>query len=160
MLATSRSITIRLQCFSAPQGSVENACHDYFQKNPGKVINKLNFNLLFPEAWLKALIPANIVAGFRTCGVLRSHHQCWWRSHRHAGGGAVIGGAGGGVVIGAGGGAVIGAGGGAVVNAGGGNVVSGGGGAMVGAGPFRDGEPLLYDWYDFTSEQTEQFNNY
>ena len=46
-----------------------NVCHQYFQKNPGKVINKFNFNLLFSQAWLKALIPANIVAGFRTCGV-------------------------------------------------------------------------------------------
>ena len=46
-----------------------NVCHLYFQKNPGKVINKFNFNLLFSQAWLKALIPANIVAGFRTCGV-------------------------------------------------------------------------------------------
>ena len=46
-----------------------NVCHQYFQKNPGKIINKFNFNLLFSQAWLKALIPANIVAGFRTCGV-------------------------------------------------------------------------------------------
>ena len=46
-----------------------NVCHQYFQKNPGKVINKFNFDLLFSQAWLKALIPANIVAGFRTCGV-------------------------------------------------------------------------------------------
>ena len=45
-----------------------NVCHQYFQKIPGKVINKFNFNLLFSQAWLKALIPANIVAGFRTCG--------------------------------------------------------------------------------------------
>ena len=44
-------------------------CHRYFQKNPGKLITKFNFNLLFSQAWLKALIPSNIVAGFKTCGV-------------------------------------------------------------------------------------------
>ena len=44
-------------------------CHDYMQKNPGKVINKYNFNLLFSEAWLRAVIPSNIISGFRTCGV-------------------------------------------------------------------------------------------
>ena len=38
-------------------------------KNPGKVITKFNFNELFSEAWLKSLIPANIIAGFRKCGV-------------------------------------------------------------------------------------------
>ena len=32
-------------------------------------MNKFDFNLLFCHAWLKALIPANIVAGFVTCGV-------------------------------------------------------------------------------------------
>ena len=44
-------------------------CHQFFQKNPGKVITKFNFNKLFSEAWLKYLIPANIIAGFRKCGV-------------------------------------------------------------------------------------------
>ena len=44
-------------------------CHQFFQKNPGKVITKFNFNKLFSEAWLKSLIPANIIAGFRKCGV-------------------------------------------------------------------------------------------
>ena len=33
------------------------------------MITKFNFNTLFAEAWLKSLIPANIVAGFRKCGV-------------------------------------------------------------------------------------------
>ena len=33
------------------------------------VISKLNFTELFAKAWLQALTPANIVAGFRTCGI-------------------------------------------------------------------------------------------
>ena len=33
------------------------------------MISKLKFSLLFAEAWLKALTPVNIVAGFRKCGI-------------------------------------------------------------------------------------------
>ena len=44
-------------------------CHHSFQKNPGKVITKFNFNQVFSEAWLKSVVPVNIVAGFRKCGV-------------------------------------------------------------------------------------------
>ncbi len=39
-------------------------CHTYFQKHPGKVIMRFNFNMLFSQAWLKSLIPSNIIAGF------------------------------------------------------------------------------------------------
>ena len=38
-------------------------CHDFIQRNPGKVITKFNFNFLFSQAWLRA------VSAFRTCGV-------------------------------------------------------------------------------------------
>ena len=44
-------------------------CHQFQHYHPGMVISKLNFSGLFAEAWLKALTPANIVAGFRKCGV-------------------------------------------------------------------------------------------
>ena len=44
-------------------------CHDFIQKNPGKVITKFNFNQWFSEAWLHAIVPSNIISGFRTCGV-------------------------------------------------------------------------------------------
>ena len=43
-------------------------CHDFFQKNRGKVITKFNFNQLFSQAWLKSLIPANMISGFKVCG--------------------------------------------------------------------------------------------
>ena len=33
------------------------------------MITKYQFSLLFSEAWLKTMIPANIISGFRTCGV-------------------------------------------------------------------------------------------
>ena len=47
----------------------QQVCHDFYQKNPGKVISKLNFCAIFREAWLKAATPANISGGFRKAGV-------------------------------------------------------------------------------------------
>ncbi len=44
-------------------------CHDFLHQNPGKVVTKFNVNSLFCKAWLSTVVPANIVAGFRTCGV-------------------------------------------------------------------------------------------
>jgi hypothetical protein len=44
-------------------------CHEYTQQNPGKVITKFQFSELLSKAWLKAMTPENIMAGFRTTGV-------------------------------------------------------------------------------------------
>ena len=44
-------------------------CHHFIQINPGKVINKFNFNSLISKAWLSAVTPANVISGFKTCGV-------------------------------------------------------------------------------------------
>ena len=33
------------------------------------MITEFNFNKVFSEAWLKSVVPVNIVAGFRKCGV-------------------------------------------------------------------------------------------
>ena len=44
-------------------------CHRFYQKNPGRVINKLNFNSVFRQAWLAAVTPSNICGGFRKAGV-------------------------------------------------------------------------------------------
>ena len=45
------------------------ACHDFFQKNPDKVVTKFHFNTLFSQAWWKAVSPINVISGFKTCGV-------------------------------------------------------------------------------------------
>jgi len=44
-------------------------CHEYFQANAGKVITKFNFVSLFTKAWSQAVTPANLISGFRTCGI-------------------------------------------------------------------------------------------
>ena len=46
-----------------------NVCHSYLQQNPGRVITRFQFSALFSQAWSLAVTPANITAGFRTCGV-------------------------------------------------------------------------------------------
>ena len=43
-----------------------NVCHAYLQQNPGKIIK------FSSQAWGVAVSPANITAGFRTCGVYPS----------------------------------------------------------------------------------------
>jgi len=44
-------------------------CHDFYQKNPGRIITKFNFTQLFSQAWLQAVTPMNVMAGFRRAGV-------------------------------------------------------------------------------------------
>lgn len=44
-------------------------CHKFYQKHPSLVISKLNFNLVFRQAWLNAVSPANICGGFKKAGV-------------------------------------------------------------------------------------------
>ena len=45
------------------------AVHDFYQKNPGKVISKLNFSGIFRQAWLQSIMAENICGGFRKAGV-------------------------------------------------------------------------------------------
>jgi len=47
----------------------QDACHDYLQKNPGRVITKYVFNEMFSKAWLKAISPESTISGFRVCGI-------------------------------------------------------------------------------------------
>lgn len=44
-------------------------CHDFLSKNPGRVITRYDFSSLFSEAWVEAMTPRNILAGFRVTGV-------------------------------------------------------------------------------------------
>ena len=45
------------------------ACHNYLQSNPSKVITKYNVSALLNTAWMKTMTPQTIVNGFRSCGV-------------------------------------------------------------------------------------------
>ena len=50
-------------------------CHNFYQKNPGLVISKFNFCSVFREAWLKAITPSNVVAGFQKAGIFPMDRQ-------------------------------------------------------------------------------------
>jgi len=43
--------------------------HNFLQSNPGKIVTKFNFNSIFADAWLHSVTPANVMGGFKTCGV-------------------------------------------------------------------------------------------
>ena len=47
----------------------QDSCHCYLQSHPGTLITKYQFNQVFSEAWLKAMVPANIISGFKSCGI-------------------------------------------------------------------------------------------
>ena len=47
----------------------QQACHSFYQKNTTQVISKYNFCQVFKDAWLNAVVPANVCAGFKKAGV-------------------------------------------------------------------------------------------
>ena len=53
----------------ARERTLEASMSQILLQNPGKVINKLNFNGIFQNAWLNSITSANIAAGFRKTGV-------------------------------------------------------------------------------------------
>ena len=55
--------------FSALKSRWRTVCHKFIRSNPHKTITKFNFSKLFAEAWLQAVTPANVMAGFKVCGV-------------------------------------------------------------------------------------------
>ena len=53
----------------------KNACHEFMQNNPGKVVTKYQFSPLLNQAWLKTMTPSVIINGFRYCGVYPLNSQ-------------------------------------------------------------------------------------
>ena len=47
----------------------QQACHSFYRKNTTQVISKYNFCQVFKDAWLNAILPANVFAGFKKAGV-------------------------------------------------------------------------------------------
>ena len=58
-----------LQCLGLSKANGKKPVISTFKKNSGRVITKYNYNSIFSKAWLNSLVPANIVSGFKTCGV-------------------------------------------------------------------------------------------
>ena len=55
--------------FRSLKADWQQSCHKFYQKNPGKVISKLNFCSEFKPAWHNAIIPSSIINGFKKAGV-------------------------------------------------------------------------------------------
>ena len=45
----------------------QDVCHRYLQLHTGTVITKYQISKLFSEAWLKMMVPSNIISGFKCC---------------------------------------------------------------------------------------------
>ena len=66
---THESQPLDCTVFSPFKTQWRTVCHEFLQANPGKVITNFNFVRLFTKAWTQAVTPANLVAGFKSCGV-------------------------------------------------------------------------------------------
>ena len=44
-------------------------CHTYILNNPGRVVTRYSFSAVFERAWMKSMIPSNILGGFQTTGI-------------------------------------------------------------------------------------------
>ena len=64
--ATHEAQPLDCAVFSPLKAQWQKVVHDFIQSNPGEVVN---FNTLFAKAWIASLTAANLIAGFRTCGI-------------------------------------------------------------------------------------------
>ena len=55
--------------FASLKTSWKQVCHQFFVKNPGRVITRYDFCSLLSEAWYQAMTIRNITAGFRVSGI-------------------------------------------------------------------------------------------
>ena len=55
--------------FSPLKVAWKEECHSFLLNNPEKVISKFSFSAIFGKAWLKAMTPSNIIAGFNVTGI-------------------------------------------------------------------------------------------
>lgn len=47
----------------------EDVCHGFMQQHPGRLVTKYSFSELFAKAWVRAVTPANVIAGFQKAGI-------------------------------------------------------------------------------------------
>ena len=56
-------------CFAPLKTAWKEECHHFLTRNPGKVVNRLEFSSVFSQAWYKAMKMENIIAGFKVTGI-------------------------------------------------------------------------------------------
>ena len=66
---TADSQPLDVCCFGPLKRRWREVCHEFIQKNPGKVVNRFHFSALFAKAWLKSMTPDIILSAFKASGV-------------------------------------------------------------------------------------------
>ena len=55
--------------FSSLKSHWRKECQLFYSQNPGKVLNRYNFNSVFHRAWIQGMSISNVISCFRTTGV-------------------------------------------------------------------------------------------
>ena len=55
-------------CFAPLKVAWKQECHEFYTKNPGRVVTCLDFNCLFAKAWYKAMTAQNIISSYKVTG--------------------------------------------------------------------------------------------
>ena len=66
---THRTQPLDNGCFGPLKRAWREECQKYCSDNPGRVVTRIQFSLLFNRAWKEAITMDNLVSGFRFCGV-------------------------------------------------------------------------------------------
>ena len=56
-------------CFGPLKASWRKVCQQFVVSNPGRVVTRMSFSLLFTEAWKKSMSMQNIISSFRVTGI-------------------------------------------------------------------------------------------
>ena len=85
--ATADTQQMDVGCFGPLKKHWREVCHDYIHNNPGRVVNRFQFSSLFSKAWMRGMTPANIISGYKACGIYPYNPdaslwnlslQSWW----------------------------------------------------------------------------------
>ena len=66
---TADSQPMDVGCFGPLKKHWREVCHDYIHNNPGRVVNRFQFSSLFAKAWMRGMTPANVISGYKACGI-------------------------------------------------------------------------------------------
>uniref|UniRef100_A0A1X7TY31 DDE-1 domain-containing protein n=1 Tax=Amphimedon queenslandica TaxID=400682 RepID=A0A1X7TY31_AMPQE len=56
-------------CFGPLKSAWKAVCHEFYCKNPGRVVSRYDFSALFAEAWKRAMTQNNVTGGFKVTGI-------------------------------------------------------------------------------------------
>ncbi|XP_019854672.1 PREDICTED: tigger transposable element-derived protein 2-like [Amphimedon queenslandica] len=56
-------------CFGPLKTAWKAVCHEFCTKNPGRVVTRYDFSVLFADAWRRSMTQRNIASGFEVTGI-------------------------------------------------------------------------------------------